>query len=197
MENSFFVLALSILGSSILGSWHCAAMCGPIAAARRQRPLAYHAGRGFAYVVLGALSAWIGEKIFLHTPYTVRIAFAVIVGAFILMGIFGRGRIHWPYPSWLPRALTSSSHFVSGAAAVFLPCGWLWTFLSAATATGSAPQGAFVMFLFWLGGLPALSAFQLYFNATLRHAPGRLQVWSSRVVGAASLYALFAHFLTL
>jgi sulfite exporter TauE/SafE len=66
-------LALGVLGASLLGSLHCAAMCGGFAclyggdAARAPgaRPLltghlAYHGGRLAAYVTLGAIAGTVG-----------------------------------------------------------------------------------------------------------------------------------------
>jgi sulfite exporter TauE/SafE len=45
-----------------------------------------------------------------------------------------------------------------GALTGLLPCGWLYAFLLAAASTSSAWQGAWVMILFGLGAVPALSA---------------------------------------
>lgn len=194
MDLSFWALAGAILSSSFIGSWHCAAMCGPLALARRDKPVAYHLGRGFAYVSAGFVCGYLSEKIFLRTPLWVQITFAVVMGILILATLFSSKLAKGLFRP--PRILlSSSSYFLSGAASLLLPCGWLWTYLSAAAVTGSSRSGALVMALFWLGGLPALSAVQLYFHSSLRRSPPWMQVFGERLVAVASLYALVAHFL--
>ena len=47
--------------------------------------------------------------------------------------------------------------FLIGVATTLLPCGWLYTFVVVAGGTGSAPLGAYVMLVFWVGTLPMLT----------------------------------------
>ena len=65
-------LFLGILIASVVGSLHCAAMCGPLAclAAGRGRNgaafgshVAYHAGRLISYAMLGAAAGAIGAQV--------------------------------------------------------------------------------------------------------------------------------------
>src|SRR5689334_10006096 len=60
----------TILVASLVGSLHCATMCGPIAGVigvaqpGRSRTFAlsgYHAGRGLGYATLGAVAGWLGS----------------------------------------------------------------------------------------------------------------------------------------
>ena len=66
-------LLLPIVGASVLGSVHCAAMCGPFAAmvtdssvtgaARARLQLAYQGGRLLSYVSLGAAAGSAGQAL--------------------------------------------------------------------------------------------------------------------------------------
>jgi uncharacterized protein len=47
---------------------------------------------------------------------------------------------------------------ITGLATTLLPCGWLYVFVAAAGGTGSAMSGMTLMFVFWLGTVPALLA---------------------------------------
>jgi len=48
--------------------------------------------------------------------------------------------------------------YLIGLATTLLPCGWLYTFVVVAAGTGSALAGANVMFVFWVGTIPMLTA---------------------------------------
>lgn len=60
------ILALTILSSSFFGSWHCAAMCGPVASVLSQRGslIPYHLGRLISYVTLGLFAGALGQFFF-------------------------------------------------------------------------------------------------------------------------------------
>jgi sulfite exporter TauE/SafE len=64
---------------------------------------------------------------------------------------------------------------VVGLATGLLPCGWLYVFLATAAGTGSAPGGAVLMAVFWLGTLPAMVSLGLGLQALAgplrRHLP--------------------------
>jgi sulfite exporter TauE/SafE len=74
-----------------------------------------------------------------------------------------------------------------GTASAFLPCGWLWSFVLVAGATGGAVSGAFVMSALWLGSLPALLAAG-FLATTLVRVAGRHAPW----IGAALIVGLGA-----
>lgn len=166
-----------VLGSSVVGSLHCVAMCGPLAGmhggTRSWRLGAAHAaGRLVTYVALGALAGALGGGLDLAARVGALQRFATIAaGATVLgwgawqlavafgwvqtagtvrLGRFGQG---------LTQIRTRRPAVRAGLAGVltgFLPCGWLWAFVITAAGTGSALAGAAVMFAFWLGTVPAM-----------------------------------------
>jgi sulfite exporter TauE/SafE len=56
-----------------------------------------------------------------------------------------------------------------GLLSALLPCAWLWSFLAAAAATGSASSGALTMLVFWAGTVPALTGVGLLAGTVGRH----------------------------
>ncbi len=123
-------LALGVFGASLLGSMHCAAMCGGFAclyggdAARDNstRPLlrahsAYHGGRLIAYVVLGAVAGAVGAGIDQAGELAgVHRAAAIVAG--VLLVVWGLGllaqALHlrvWP-TSWRATGSNSASRVI-------------------------------------------------------------------------------------
>ncbi len=180
-------LASSVLLASLIGSTHCAGMCGGIAAfcggagqCGGKRSLvasaAYHASRCASYVLVGALAGALGTL--LNAGGTLvgvqRIAaFAAgaavaIVGVAMLMTAAGVDTGRLPLPAWMKRSLTMVHRaaaamppvrrsLVIGLATPLLPCGWLWAFAAVAAGTGSVAGGALVMGAFWAGTVPILA----------------------------------------
>ena len=178
-------LLLSVLGASLLGSVHCAAMCGGFVClysgtgstrhAGAAPHAAYNAGRLVSYLLLGAVAGSIGRGVDRVGGIAGigRLA-AVVAGA--LMVVWGGGTLlaalgvrmsrRFP-PRAVQAALTSllvrfrgRSPAVRGAATglltTLLPCGWLYVFVATAGGTGRVPDAMMVMFVFWLGTLPMM-----------------------------------------
>lgn len=87
---------------------------------------------------------------------------------------------------WLATRLRSGGPM--GAAAVglgsaLLPCGWLWSYVLVAAATGAVLPAAAVMLAFWAGGLPAL----VFVGATAAWLRPRLGRHAPRLVAAIML----------
>jgi sulfite exporter TauE/SafE len=123
-------LVLAILASSLLGSFHCAGMCGaflalavtpsgtledlqhtPNVAARSTRLVQYNLGRLVAYITLGGLAGLVGSAVDLGGALGGVQRFAAIAAALISLG-FGLslvsrslGRKSWTLP--LPHAVRS------------------------------------------------------------------------------------------
>ncbi len=163
----------AVLGASLLGSVHCAAMCGPLAAAAEGRA-SYHAGRLALYLLAGALAGALGgalDAAALHAGWP-RLAAQVAGGLLVLFGTVsllrqaglrlprvgdrlglnrdGLLRLGAVPPAWRGLAL--------GAASALLPCGWLYAYLAAAAGSGSAERGVLTMGVFWVGTVPAVLA---------------------------------------
>lgn len=173
----------AVLAASLLGSLHCAGMCGGfvgcLAGDRNGAALplhgAYHLGRLSGYLTLGAVAGAIGAGIErsgavagLHgiAPYLcggLIVAFALVSGARAL-GL----RVPLPAPPSGPArgvgrilaTLRERGPIVRGGAlgllTAGLPCGWLYAFVATAAGTGSLLGGVATMAAFWLGTVPIL-----------------------------------------
>lgn len=178
-------LLVGVLAASLLGSVHCAAMCGGFACLysggdmRHRRSatphVAYNAGRLASYLVLGAVAGSIGHGVEQVGGFAGmgRLA-AVLAGA--LMAVWGASTllsalgVRVPLakaPRRLQAVLTSllvrfrnESPAVRGALTgsltTLLPCGWLYVFVATAGGTGRILDAVTVMCVFWLGTLPVM-----------------------------------------
>jgi sulfite exporter TauE/SafE len=141
----------------------------------------YHAGRGLAYVALGALAGALGSallsgEVMRAAPW---FAAALVAAVYVGMGISlwrGRGLHLFGLPQSALAFLYRRTQGVPeamGLLSAFLPCGWLHGFLVGAAATQSAARGMLLMALFWLGTLPALSAAPWLMGKLLRPIASR------------------------
>jgi uncharacterized protein len=178
--------AFGIFLASLVGSPHCAAMCGPFlafAAAGSAEPgsaprwtatSGYHAGRLIAYLGLGLAAGALGAGVErLGALAGIGRLAAVVAG--VVMVAWGldtvlawhgfRSRLH--APAAMQRALGSAARraasmpagtraLVTGLATALLPCGWLYAFVAAAGGTGTPVRAALVMVVFWSGTLPVM-----------------------------------------
>lgn len=196
MSSSNLFLSFTILASSFWGSWHCVAMCSPVASlmAHKNSLRGYQLGRGFGYTLMGSASGWIGSLFLAHEIYNIRLYTGVLFALILfLMGLQAIRQKKWtiPHGSWINRFYRPQTPgLVLGLLSVFLPCGWLYTYIFAAMATQSAYSGALVMSLFWLGGLPALSSISLFMKRSIQVAPGKKQRVAGFVLIFASLYSI-------
>lgn len=181
MEGIFAVFLAGLVGSP-----HCAAMCGPFLAfaaagdeggPRRWNVTgAYHAGRLASYLALGVAAGSLGAGVetlgaragVSRMAALVAGALMVAWGANTILVLQGRGGAAHP-PRMLQRALgrvtarlraTSGVQraAITGCATALLPCGWLYAYVAAAGGTGSPIAGAAVMTFFWAGTLPLMTA---------------------------------------
>lgn len=212
-------LALAVLGASLLGSVHCAAMCGAFAcfaAGRDSRRLAdhlpYHAGRLASYLVLGATAGGIGVGLdragrLAGVADAAIVAMAMLLigwGAVTLVGALGAGGIRVRIPAWWQLRIgavlarlegrgRTTRGLATGALTGLLPCGWLWAFVAIAAGTGDPLHGMAVMALLWLGALPALVAVAAGLARLTGRWQRRLPVASAMLVMLLGLVALAAH----
>ena len=173
----------------LVGSLHCAGMCGPLAlalpaagggrAAFLAGRLLYNLGRTLTYALLGALFGAIGRSVSLAGwQRGLSIATGVVILALVLLG----PRAHrLAAAAGLQRGLALLQRtlgdflrrrgplalLATGILNGLLPCGLVYVALAAAAATGSVAGGMGFMALFGLGTTPMLLAIAL--------AGGRLQ----------------------
>ena len=194
-------LVTGILGAAFLGSWHCTVMCTPMASlmAHRKTLWSYHLGRGFSYTVLGAFGGWLGQFFLAQEFYYLRLFSAFFFAAMLFL--FGlrmwQGRRTSLFPKhalWQKIIFDRKTGWAFGLLSVFLPCGWLYTYVLAAAATKSLEAGALVMFLFWLAGLPALSVLPMFVQKTLQIADERRRKIGGGILIGTSLYSLLGFY---
>jgi hypothetical protein len=189
-------LLLSVFGAALLGSAHCAAMCGAMACAsadvsaqpreRFRASSAYHGARLAGYLILGALAGALGAGVDATVAMRGVIRPAALVAGVVLV-VWGTLRALALTGVRIPRlrAAGFARSLVSpmlrgianrrpvaraallGAVAPLLPCGWLYAFVASAASTGSASNGALVMAAFWAGTVPALAAVTLGLHRAL------------------------------
>jgi sulfite exporter TauE/SafE len=203
-------LWITILGSSLAGSLHCVAMCGPLIglSAGRQSlslALAHALGRLTTYAALGALAGVVGGAVDLAghlaaVQHVAAIAAGVAIVAWGLRGIaIARGRVSAGTAggALFRRGLvqirgrrTAQRAWLVGVLTGLLPCGWLWAFVVSAAGTASPTAGAGVMAVFWLGTVPAMTGALTLGGAVLATVRRRMPVISACVLivlGVATL----------
>ncbi len=175
----------SILASSLLGSPHCAAMCGgfacfyagtPGTGTHRLATIAYHGGRLISYLLLGASAGAIGAGVdaagrLAGATRTAAVLAGLLMaswGAVTILRTLGlrlpgvtatgrlRGLLHGAMRHIQQRPPVTRAA-VLGLVTTLLPCGWLYVFVATAGGTGTPWEGALVMAVFWLGTVPMLA----------------------------------------
>jgi hypothetical protein len=192
-------MAVSAFIAALLGSGHCAAMCGAFACAaadvapgqlaRLRASLAYHAGRLASYVALGAAAGAVGAQLDAAAAFRETVRPAAVVAGIVLI-LWGAGQLLAMAGVRLPRVPASrvAARLMAvglrgvaersprlratalGLLAPLLPCGWLYAFVASAGATGAPLSGAAVMAGFWLGTVPALAVVSLGLHGALGRA---------------------------
>lgn len=205
-------LLAGVFIASLVGSIHCAAMCGGFVCAYAgtgasrgladlPAHLAYNAGRLVSYVSLGLAAGAIGARVNdLGRLAGLGRGAAVVAGS--LMVLWALGMIAASFgvrvpgslaPEWLQRRLGSAlvamrdeppvaRAALTGLVTTLLPCGWLYTFVVTAGGTGSAIAGAGTMLAFWIGTVPMLLAVGLGATRTLGPFARRLPLAAATLV---------------
>jgi uncharacterized protein len=164
----------------IVGSLHCAGMCGPLALALPQAGhsapayfagrLAYNLGRVVTYCLLGMVFGFLGRTLFLAG---IQRWVSIALGLVLLAGVFASRRL----ASWQPltrlvdhlkaqmstllhrRSLTALAAL--GLLNGLLPCGLVYVAGAGATATGGILPGMLYMAAFGAGTVPMMLAIGL------------------------------------
>ncbi len=168
--------ALLLLG--LVTSVHCVAMCGGFVVSYSSECAAkgdksfmphalYGAGKLISYTTIGALFGLLGS--FIAITLEMRALAAIVAGLFLLLfglntlNIFPQLRGLMPRLPNLGASITkqkNNSPFTIGLAnGLFIACGPLQAMYVLAAGTGSPMAGAFALFAFGLGTLPAMIGF--------------------------------------
>ncbi|QDT03837.1 hypothetical protein K227x_22220 [Rubripirellula lacrimiformis] len=139
----------------------------------------YHLGRMITYVLAGFIAGTLGGAIDMGGQWIgIQVAAARVVGVcMVLVGgwklftlVRGRsapvgelkpsrvGGVLVKLRPFLFRLPLVGRAFATGLLTTLLPCGWLYLFALIAAGTGSPKLGPVVMFAFWVGTVPALTA---------------------------------------
>ena len=167
----------------LVGSLHCAGMCGPLAlalpATGNNTPayvlgrVTYNAGRIVTYCLLGIVFGLVG--------YTFLMAglqrwVSIALGAALLLGLFASRRLALARPvtsavnqlkasmSVLLRRRSFAALAVLGLLNGLLPCGLVYVACAGAAATGGILAGASYMTAFGVGTVPMMLAISLSGN---------------------------------
>lgn len=159
--------------TGLLGSFHCAGMCGPIALAtptvgvgateRVLSKLVYNAGRIMTYAVLGATLGAFGLGLKLAG---LQQTVSIVAGVIIILGVLFSSRFVKLAPtSFFSFGNTMGKLFQQktypallgiGLLNGLLPCGFVYIGLMGSVATQHVWEGALFMVMFGLGTLPMM-----------------------------------------
>ncbi|GAB4336882.1 MAG: sulfite exporter TauE/SafE family protein [Flammeovirgaceae bacterium] len=173
--------------TGILGSLHCAGMCGAIALSIPQKNIVsiilYNLGRIFTYSILGVFFGWIGKGISI-TFFQQYLS--ILMGATIIILVIFRSQIEKLVAknTWMASIKTYFSRFLGkkdgfsrlmiGVLNGLLPCGLVYVALAGATAMADALSGGFYMALFGIGTSPIMASLML--SPRVLKAEGRIRM---------------------
>lgn len=200
----------TIFASSLAGSLHCIAMCGPLvglhAGAQSLRLALVHAlGRLTTYAALGALAGLLGGAVDMAGRFAAIQHGAAIAAGLLTVGwglraiAIARGWLatSGSAPALFQRGLVQlrarraiSRAWLIGVLTGLLPCGWLWVFVVSAAGTGSPWTGAAVMTVFWLGTVPAMTGLLAFGGPLVAWARRKLPLITAGVMIALGLVTL-------
>lgn len=157
----------------------------------------YHGARLSGYLSVGAFAGLAGENLFsdwqqlpLQVFFACVALIALVLTAFNLL-------LQWKLPSrfsqfgiGLGYRIGSSDDSLLrpaliGFFTVFLPCGWLYSFVLLSLATHSLVGGALTLTVFWLGTLPAMLGSRILLQGLF----SRIGVRGTRVVSVIMILA--------
>lgn len=179
------MFSLSALIIGFLGSFHCVAMCGPIALAITNRAEGdvrffinrsiYNLGRILTYAFLGLLAGSAGHIFLLagfQSSISIGIGVLMIITVMLLYFIPERamkGIVSIKLNQVVKRLLSNQikkrnrlSLLFTGMANGILPCGFVYVAVAGAAATQEPAHGMVYMVMFGLGTFPAMMLVSLF-----------------------------------
>jgi sulfite exporter TauE/SafE len=179
-------MLLSAFIFGLLGSFHCAGMCGPIAfmlPVSRDNKLKkflqiflYHVGRLIAYSIIGLVFGMLGKSLNLfgfQQQLSVIIGILMIAVIIIPAGKLRQFNFAAPFLFFIARfkaqlglafnKKSMDTFFTIGFLNGFLPCGLVYLAVFGAIASGGLFEGSLYMLLFGLGTIPLMTG-AIYFG---------------------------------
>src|ERR1035437_1133437 len=178
-----FLLTAFFLG--LMGSIHCAGMCGPIAlslplqgntfAQKLGGGFLYTIGKAAMYAIMGFLFGLLGQG-FVFIGFQKWIA--IVMGIIMILSVIVPSLFHSIHISFARRFLqkiraqfsklftikSKSSLLFLGILNALLPCGLVYLAIAGSIGTGNALMGMLFMFCFGLGTIPMLLTITLAGN---------------------------------
>jgi sulfite exporter TauE/SafE len=205
-----------LLFGGLLGSAHCAGMCGGFALtlgthapswrSNLARQLIYGGGRLFTYAALGAIAGYGGRKLVASaTVVNIQAWLAIAAGLLLLwQGLAATGFLRrtrrikassFPClgPSLLGTLLRTRGAIAPLAAGVvtgLLPCGLVYAFVALAVSSGTMGRGMITMIAFGVGTLPVMTALGLgtsLLGLTARQHLLKAAAWCVVLTGVLSI----------
>lgn len=207
LNFSFFV---TVFGAGILGSAHCAGMCGPLAchvSKNRIQNLIYNMGRLIGYLIVGGIFGYLGEILMDHEISWLRYlgtSFMLIFIGFSTWATLKGRPFSFYFPTTFKKPILSVLNkvgmnwraFFMGLLTFTLPCGWLMTFGAVAAATGSILGGMATMTSFWLSTLPVMTILPMTGARILRPLVGKHPLTATLLLCSMSLFVIGIRFFT-
>jgi sulfite exporter TauE/SafE len=214
-------LAAAVLGASLLGSPHCAGMCGGFVcfyAGQDGRGngwahVGYNLGRLGSYLALGVFAGAVGHALDrFGAAAGLQRGAAIVAGAAMIawggatlataLGVRLPHRLAPAFARTGMAAAVRAVHaqppvvraLVVGLATTLLPCGWLWVYVATAAGTGTVPVAAIVMGAFWLGTLPMMAGLGLAAQRAVGPLRRRLPVLTAGLLVALGLLTIGGKF---
>ena len=173
------VILISALLLGLMGSFHCAGMCGPIAIAlplhgnalpqKIYGGVLYNLGRTLTYGVMGAVFGLLGQGVEL-IGFQQKVS--IIMGGIMIVSVFfpslfkNQYSVDKSWISWVGKLKSAivkmfairsfSSLFFIGLFNGLLPCGLVYIAIAGAIGTGEIVYGSLYMLMFGLGTIPMM-----------------------------------------
>jgi sulfite exporter TauE/SafE len=75
----------------------------------------------------------------------------------------------------------------------FVPCGWVYIFVIGAVAVKNPLYGGVMLFIFWLGTIPALSLFPIVYKKSIGIAPRKVTLIAGIILISAGIANFAVH----
>ncbi len=212
----------TVFATSLLGSLHCAGMCGGFVCFYSGGPggrgvlphAAYNAGRLVSYLALGAAAGALGAGLdrlgasagLARLAAVVAGALMIVWGGTSLMRAVGARIAEPAVPGFLRACFAAAVQAMHaqppalraltvGLVTTLLPCGFLYAYVTVAAGTGSPLGGVLVMAAFWAGTVPVMAGLGATAGRALAPLQRRLPVLTASALVLIGLLTVTGKFL--